>query len=396
MTSQAAGTPVSDKSKIMIVDDMPLNRQLLCAVLDEDLYELVEASSGEEALQMMGDDLPDLVLLDVMMPGMGGFEVCRVMKESAQWRHIPIIVITALNEAEDYVRAIECGADDFMSKPFNNVVLRARIRSYLSAKQMSDEVRKLQKFRYELLRMISHDFNNYFGAVLGAIELLSGSEELQPRHTKWVRRAHHAIQQAGRLLTNFLDIEKIESKELKPTATKVNVTVLVTKIIDEARRDRTQRDIEFRYRHGTIVTCNTDAELLRRTLENLIDNAIRYSDDDSQVVVECEKTPDGLRLAVANHGDVLMPEELDHVFDRFNHIQRYVELERGGTGLGLAFCKTAVDALGGTIRASSPAPEWSDGVYIEVTLPADGVPVSKPERPHCTVKQPEAQPATHP
>ncbi len=129
-----------ERSKILVVDDIPLNRKLQKTYLESVGYQVVMANDGADALERIGEDLPDLILLDVMMPKMNGFQVCRRLKGADNTRFIPIIMVTALNEVEDKVQGMEAGADDFISKPFNKLELLARVKSLLRIKHLHDEL----------------------------------------------------------------------------------------------------------------------------------------------------------------------------------------------------------------------------------------------------------------
>ena len=129
-----------ERSKILVVDDIPLNRKLEKTYLESVGYQVVLANDGIEALQQVDEETPDLILLDVMMPKMNGFQVCRRLKNTEDTRFIPIIMVTALNEIEDKVKGVEAGADDFISKPFNKLELLARVKSLLRIKHLHDEL----------------------------------------------------------------------------------------------------------------------------------------------------------------------------------------------------------------------------------------------------------------
>ena len=128
-------------ARILVVDDNNLNVKLLAAKLAKDYYFVSTAENGPDALTVVHRDMPDLILLDVMMPDMDGFEVCTKIKEDPTTRHIPIVMVTALSDVKDRVRGLECGADDFLSKPINDTALMARVRSLLRLKMIIDEWR---------------------------------------------------------------------------------------------------------------------------------------------------------------------------------------------------------------------------------------------------------------
>jgi two-component system cell cycle response regulator len=137
-------------ARVLVVDDIPVNVKLLEAKLLVEYYEVVTANDGPTALQLVHDQRPDIVLLDVMMPGMDGYEVCRRIKSDAATAHIPVVMVTALNEVSDRVRGLEAGADDFLTKPVNDVALFARIRSLVRLKRASDEWRAREATAVEL------------------------------------------------------------------------------------------------------------------------------------------------------------------------------------------------------------------------------------------------------
>ena len=149
------------KFRILVVDDVPVNIQLQRAYLEAMGYEVLEAEDGVQALEIAHKDRPDLILLDVMMPNMNGFEVCRRLKNDPATQFIPVVMVTALNEVSDRIRGIEAGADDFISKPFNKLELLARVRSLLRVKQLHDEleekVRELEKAREKLQELAITD-----------------------------------------------------------------------------------------------------------------------------------------------------------------------------------------------------------------------------------------------
>jgi class 3 adenylate cyclase len=138
-------------ARILVVDDIPANVELLEALLSADGYDISMAYTGEEALQRVAEDDPDLILLDVMMPGMNGFEVCNYLKNDEATQFIPIVLLTALDRMEDKVRGLEAGADDFLTKPFNRIELKARIRSLLRIRSLHNDVEQKRRLLFRLL-----------------------------------------------------------------------------------------------------------------------------------------------------------------------------------------------------------------------------------------------------
>ena len=148
---------MDNKKSILAVDDIPLNLDLLTDILDP-FYNISATTGGKDALEILEDTTPDLILLDIMMPEMDGYEVCSIIKERKEWEHIPIIFLTAKNETEDIVRAYDIGAADYLSKPFNPPELLARVKAHLEIKESRDIIQKQNAEQKELLHKLQESF----------------------------------------------------------------------------------------------------------------------------------------------------------------------------------------------------------------------------------------------
>lgn len=219
------------KPIILIVDDEKGNIKLLKAMLMGQDYDLLEAFGGEEALKIVSNQNPDLILLDVLMPGIDGLEVCRRIKENKNNRGIPIIMITALTEKEDRIKAMEAGADDFLSKPVDQTELVVRIKSLLRIKSYHDELfssyweiaeineklRELEKIKDGLIHMITHDLRNPLTAISSYLQsILMDNQSLDEKQKKRMEVCHKYCQYLGRLIEIVLDANKIEGGKLEP------------------------------------------------------------------------------------------------------------------------------------------------------------------------------------
>lgn len=167
-------------AQILVVDDVPANVKLLEAKLSNEYYDVITAKDGFEAIKQVKEHKPDLILLDVMMPGMDGFEVCQKLKEDSEVSHIPVVMVTALSEKADRLKGLEAGADDFLTKPINDMALFARVKSLVRIKQLLDEVRLRDKTSFEM--GIAVDVNSTFlSDVSGANVLLVDDDEVQAK-----------------------------------------------------------------------------------------------------------------------------------------------------------------------------------------------------------------------
>jgi two-component system, sensor histidine kinase and response regulator len=221
---------------LLVVDDNPMNVEPLCDLLEAMGYRVATALDGATALQKVEEDPPDLVLLDIMMPGMNGFEVCRRLKENPRHVRIPIVFVTALSDTEDKVKAIEAGGDDFLTKPFNRPVLLARIRSLLRLKDASDRLeasyRKLQALELmkdDLMKMIVHDLKSPLSAVLATFEVICDGDvgPLTGEQRELLTGAQQQGEAMLQLINDLLELTRLEETELVPQRYAVPVSELL-------------------------------------------------------------------------------------------------------------------------------------------------------------------------
>jgi signal transduction histidine kinase len=381
------GTP----SSILVVDDDPRNVRLLESILRSQGYEITSAGNGEEALRRVEAGAPDLVLLDVMMPKMSGFELCRRLKGRYETRLLPIIMITALNALEDKVQALELGADDFLSKPINKVELLAKVRAVLRVKALQDEVvrqkRELeasnqelfrtQRYKESLTQMIVHDLKNPLASIMGNIQLVEAQKGTLPpgRLEELLRRASDSAGQLMRMILNILHIGRMEEQRMPLRLEAVSLRPVAQEVLDEmasiAQRDGVRLTNTV---PADLPAPMADRELVGRILSNLVSNALKHTPPGGEARVEARIDGGTVVLEVSDTGQGI-PEDLQpHLFEKFvtgeeQHGRRRIY----DSGLGLTFCRLAVDCHGGRIwLASRPGA----GTQVFVALPLSGPPRS--------------------
>jgi len=236
------------KKTILIVDDEEKNIKLMKGILRTEDYHLFEATSGDETLRTLTDISPDLILLDVMMPGIDGFEVCRRLKNDEKTRAIPVVMVTALREKEHHIKAMEAGADDFLSKPVDSFELLVRVKSLLRIKSYHDDLMEsykeiaeknerlqlLDKMKEGLTHMIVHDLNNPFGAISGNIEVLLMDKHLIPEsQVRTLEKCMDYCSDIGQLIRGLLDIQKMENGKLQPNKEMTDPVDLVGDVMEQ-------------------------------------------------------------------------------------------------------------------------------------------------------------------
>jgi len=249
------------------------------------------------------------------------------------------------------------------------VVLRARVQSYIKSRKTSAALARQEQFRYELLRMVAHDLNNHIGAVLGYIELLLSTNDLSDAGQRRAEKAMRSVEEAARLLRNFMGIEKMESGTLVIHAADVDLGAICRRFTDVREVVWRGRGLSMEMHLSPDLKCEADPDLLERVVQNVLDNAIKYAPEDTPIAITGSVDDTHVTVSIANRGEVIPADELEHMFDKFYQIRTRPEHSRGGSGLGLSFCRMAIERIGGSIYATSPVAGESEGVCVTLRVP---------------------------
>lgn len=375
-------TQLQDSPKVLVVDDNSDNRALARAALEDEGYQVLLASTGEEALQAFETLKPDCVLLDIRMPGMSGLEVCQCIRRMPAGADTPIVFLTALRDVETFDQALAAGGDDFLTKPVRPAELVVRVQSVLKLRRMGSELReqydlvrhqrddlmRLQLQKERLTSFVVHDLKNPVSAMDLHAQLLLRDPEVPARARESVQQIRAEARGLLRLVLNLLDISKSEEGHLTPKLGPVDLLTLSAEVI-EAMEIKAQGSQVKLLREMAVPEVHADGDLLRRVLENLLENAIRHAPERS--VVKLSSSRSGLgratEIRVADAGEGVPPEMREKIFERFAQVEQGTEPTRNrtGRGLGLTFCKLAVESHRGTIHVEDGSP----GATFVVRLP---------------------------
>ncbi len=362
----------TDGKKILIVDDQTNSIEVLRGILSS--YETVHATIGEQALEMVRSDAaPDLILLDVMMPGMDGFEVCRRLKADEKTRDIPIIFLTARGEAEDEVRGLELGAVDYINKPFQTAVVRARVHTHLSlrmaylelARQLAVQ-KKRERSQEDLDVITRHDLKSPINGLIGFSELLLSNKKLTERQVnKFLRHIHLFATRLRDTVNKSLDLIKMERGTYQVTAAPVDLLVILDFIVHANDKIIVRKNLHTEIRFAGRPLTERDRfgvrgeeSLCYNLLSNLIVNALEAATAGGLVTISLWRRQQRAVIEIHNPGAV--PASVrDHFFEK------YVSSKRSGTGLGTYSAKLMVETQGGEIRMHTSEAE---GTTVTVSL----------------------------
>jgi two-component system, sensor histidine kinase and response regulator len=365
--------------RVLMVDDDRLNLRILRAILQGEGYILEEARSGEEALEKYDSFRPDLVLLDVEMAGINGFETCRTLKARHTTDAAPVVFITARTESDDVVEGFRAGGVDYLSKPFHANEAVARIRTHLQNRVFSeqllslvDQLGRANAAKNRFLGMAAHDLRNPLASIRGLAEFLLEPSigPLNDEQREMVSMIHTTSHDLLKMVNELLDVATIEAGELKIRPELVSLVDLVQKSVHlmgmEAARKKSSIRLQVLHAPPTLTL---DPAKVRQVIDNLLSNAIKYSPPQSVIVVEVDHDRTAARLSVKDQGPGIPESERDLLFKDFGRLSAKPTAGEKSTGLGLAICKNIVDAHHGSINAEN-LPERGCEFRVTFPLPA--------------------------
>ncbi len=339
---------------ILAVDDTPANLSLLCGILKERGYRVRPVPSGELALQAAKADPPDLVLLDISMPEMDGFEVCTRLKAEPQLRDVPVIFLTAHTEVAEKVKAFSVGGVDYVTKPFQSEEIHARVATHLSLcrqrRELADSYQRLsalERMRETLVHMIVHDLRSPLGAISGLLQLLKMESSLPAQAREDIAQCLASTTKMNTMITAMLDVSKFEAAAMRLELAPCDLLQITREVLSDMRGLALDRTVTVEQSSTTELLA--DATLLARVVQNLLSNALRFTPRNGQVRIALVTAADGVRFSMTDEGPGV-PEELrDRIFEKFVAVTPEAQKKGYSTGLGLAFCRMAVEAHGGAI-----------------------------------------------
>jgi len=365
-----------EHANILVVDDTPENLSLLIGILSENGYEVRPASDGEFAIQSAQATPPDVILLDVKMPGIDGYEVCRRLKADEQTRDIPVIFISALSETEDKVRGFEVGGLDYITKPFQAQEILARVQTHLQLyafqRNLQQEIIKRQQIEEELralnqrlrdanaskdtfFSIIAHDLRNPFTSLIGLTGLLV--EEFDSfdstRIETMLGRVHASAKNLYALLTNLLDWSRLQRGIIEFRPDKTYLRHPVEHCVEFIRPTAEAKQIHLSSTISSEIVVYADPAMLKTILRNLLSNAVKFTPPGGTIEVSAQTNARMADISVTDSGMGMSPVMVEQLFHIEHKLHREGTAGEEGTGLGLILCQELIQKHGGMLRVES-------------------------------------------
>ena len=354
-------TSPTDKPKILIVDDTPTNLNILEEILKEN-YFISIAQSGTQALSITEKFMPDLILLDVNMPGIDGFETCRKLKSQKNTRTIPVIFITARAEPEDVIQGFNEGGVDYITKPFNHREVLARVQTHLKVQQLirqleskNDQLEELNELKNKFLGMVSHDMRNYLAAIKGYSQILKEDKEELPEETQdqFLSFIFKSSENMLKMVNDLLDVSVIESGklqlDLQPESLKslVNHHIMINQFFADKKNICLQSELP------DVPECRIDSNKIGQVIDNLISNAIKFSESGTTIFISLKEQEGKLIFSVKDEGPGISDVDQAKLFQHFQKLSARPTAGESSSGLGLAISKKMIQAHDSCLNVTS-------------------------------------------
>ncbi len=362
--------------KILVVDDTEDNLDLLEFALKRKPVTMLRATSGAECLVLAERENPDVILLDIQMPEMDGYETFKRLRANPKTAKIPVVFLTAQKkDPESIEKGLALGVDEYLTKPIDVDELFVRTRMLVQLKRAQAE---LERTKADFMAMLVHDLRSPLSGIQSVIKFIkevSKEGPLKDEYLKLLDAAEESSHRMLELVNDFLDLSKFEAGSMTLERHPTSIKELLCRVID-------QMELQFRRRRIAIKTnfdddlplVHVDERKIEQVVMNLLSNALKFADPETSVIVAAERINTAaheqrpqVRVSISDQGIVIPAQELPLLFERYKQVSTASKVKQKGTGLGLAICKLIVEAHEGTISAESEPNQWTT---FRFTLPA--------------------------
>ncbi len=376
--------------EVLIVDDVPENLQVLGNILNENELDVSFASSGQQALAAVAFEPPDIILLDISMPEMDGFEVCQRLKSNPETKKIPVIFLTARTSSESIIKGFELGAVDYVTKPFNASELVSRVFTHLEVyksrqliqkqikelEQKNKELHELNATKDKFFSIVAHDLKNPFNTLLGFTDLLVNNYKKMSEQK--VARFHQYIYKTSKqgftLLENLLEWSRSQTGRIDWEPINSNLKMVSREIVELLSINAKNKKIDLQNHISADITVFADPNMIKTIMRNLISNALKFTKKGGKVTISATKNEKMATVRVTDTGIGISSKVQNKLFRIDQSFSTLGTQDEKGTGLGLILCKEFVEKNNGEIWVDS---ELDKGTTFYFTLPLENMDANK-------------------
>ncbi len=355
--------------KILIVDD-ELNTLYLMSKILEDKFIIDTATKGSEVFDKLKSFKPDLILLDVMMPDMSGFEVCKLIKSKEEYVDLPIIIITAKTEDEDLAYGMSVGAIDYIRKPFGELELIARVENIIKVKVYIRKLKLLNQLKNSFISMVTHDIKIPLTSIIGFSELLLEekiSGPITPKQRKIVNQIFDSAMHQSRIIKDMLSLSILETGKINLDINDYPAVELYSDAYQEILFIAKTKELDIKVDIDGSLRVKCDKERIYQVFLNLLSNAVKFSFRKGEITIGAKKLKSYVEFYVKDNGAGIPKSAIDRIYDQYDLFTTKGTDGEKGTGLGLQICIRIIQEHSGSLRIES---EEGKGACFYFTLPS--------------------------
>ncbi len=370
MSSDLMGNDYEKDSRILVVDDNPQNIQVIGNILRECGYKISIAMNGKEALNFVSKTIPDLILLDIMMPEMDGYETCEKLKQNDATKDIPVIFLSAKVEVDDIVKGFELGGVDYVTKPYKREELLARVKTHLRLRKTERQLLELIGMKDRLFSIIGHDLRGPLGTLMMMMDTFidPNSRYTEEDMKKYMVMMKDSSKTAYTLLENLLNWARSQQNLVQFSPEKINIPEIIKENIKVLSGSAESKEIKINLEAPDEAHAFCDKNSISTVIRNLISNALKFTQNGGEINIKVTTGNEALKVSVSDSGIGISEENLNKLFKKnLIYSTRGTKGEKG-TGLGLLLCKDFVEGNKGEISVES---KIGIGTTFHFTIPIE-------------------------
>lgn len=344
-----------NRQKVLVVDDVTKNIQLVASFLKQSGYDINFSTSGKAALNHIKREKFDLILLDIMMPEMDGFEVCEKLKSNPKTKDIPVIFLTAKTDIDSITKAFEVGGIDYITKPFNKAELLARVKTHLELQQQKQNLKELNATKDKFFSIIAHDLRSPLNQLLGLSEILQ--KEIESEKVDDAIKLANLINESAKsgrlLLENLLEWSRSQTGSINFMPEVLDLLKITNEVLELIENNAKQKSIKIQSRIHMDLQAFADDNMIKTILRNLISNSIKFTNRGGTIVLDAKKTEEMVIYSISDNGIGINEDDLEKLFRIEINPKSIGKSKEKGTGLGLILCKEFIEIIGGKIWVES-------------------------------------------